>query len=269
LVGVAVLLVGVGVASVAGFGRDRALKGQQQTSGSFVVGLLMAAVSGVLSSFMSFVFVYSQAPIVAGFSDVERGKTITVTVSGRKHECKVASDGALALDALGGTGTVVLDDVNAAEAGRLVAKSLGSVEPDDVRVETGSISATFAVFAVGLIGGALLNIGYAAYLLTRNRSWGVLLESKKELLLSLVIGVNFSVAVTLMGKGMLLLGALGASVGFGIQQAMQMTGGQLLGFVSGEWRGVHGKPRIQMYAAIAVLIAASLILAYGNTLSKN
>jgi hypothetical protein len=63
------------------------------------------------------------------------------------------------------------------------------------------------------------------------------------------------------------LGALGASVGWGIQQGMQMTGTQLLGFVSGEWRGVHGKPRRQMYLAIGILILAAVVLAYGNTLA--
>jgi hypothetical protein len=49
---------------------------------------------------------------------------------------------------------------------------------------------------------------------------------------------------------------------------MQMTGTQLLGFVSGEWRGVTGKPRVQMYLAIAVLMVAAAIMAYGNTLGK-
>ncbi|MGA2068123.1 MAG: hypothetical protein ABSG86_24340 [Thermoguttaceae bacterium] len=37
-------------------------------------------------------------------------------------------------------------------------------------------------------------------------------------MLAIVIGINFSLAVTLMGKGMLLLGALGASIGWGIQR---------------------------------------------------
>jgi hypothetical protein len=36
----------------------------------------------------------------------------------------------------------------------------------------------------------------------------VLIQSWTECLLAMLIGVNFSVAVTLMGKGMLLLGAL-------------------------------------------------------------
>ena len=87
-------------------------------------------------------------------------------------------------------------------------------------------------------------------------------------MLAILIGINFSLAVTLMGKGMLLLGALGASIGWGIQQAMQMTGGQMLGFVSGEWRGARAHPRVQMSRAIALLIAAALNSAYGNTLAK-
>ena len=88
-------------------------------------------------------------------------------------------------------------------------------------------------------------------------------------MLAVLIGVDFSLAVALMGKGMLLLGALGASVGFGIQQAMQMTGTQLLGFTSGEWRGVHGKPRLQMYLALAILFVAAVVMAYGNSLAKS
>ena len=43
---------------------------------------------------------------------------------------------------------------------------------------------------------------------------------------------------------------LGASVGFGVQQAMQMLGSQTVGFASGEWRAVGGTPRRQMYLAI-------------------
>ena len=84
----------------------------------------------------------------------------------------------------------------------------------------------------------------------------------------MAIGINFILGVALMGKGMLLLGPLGASVGFGVQQAMQMLGGQTVGFASGEWHGITGMPRHQMYLAIAVLIAAALVMAYGNTLTK-
>ncbi|MGD0896595.1 MAG: L-rhamnose/proton symporter RhaT [Thermoguttaceae bacterium] len=272
LAGVGVMLVGVVVASIAGFGRDRALQKSRAIGGGFLGGLIMTVVAGVLSSFMAFVFVYSQGPIVAQFSRVAPEQTIQVAIEGREElsgDRRVGGNGAIAIGSLG---SVQVGGISAAAAAerikeRLAEHRLGG--PPSVRVETGSIPATFAVFAVGLLAGALVNVGYAAYLLTRNQSWNVFAESGRELVLAIVIGVNFSLAVALMGKGMLLLGALGASIGFGIQQAMQMTGAQALGFVSGEWRGVEGKPRVQMYVAIAILIAAASILAYGNTLAKS
>jgi L-rhamnose-H+ transport protein len=205
LAGVAVMLVGVICAAWAGFGRDRALQKQEQRSGSFLGGLIMTVVAGVLSCGMSLSFVYGQGPIVEAMK--QQG----------------ASD----------------------------------------------IPATFAVWAVGLLGGSLLKVVYPAYLMTRNRSWHVLGESGKELTLAMIIGLNMALGVVLMGKGMVMLGALGASVGFGIQQASQMLGGQGVGFISGEWKGVSGTPRHLMYGAIGVLILAALVMAYGNSLAKS
>ena len=205
LAGVAVMLVGVVLAALAGFGRDRVLQKQEQRSGSFLGGLIMAAVAGVLSCGMSLSFVYSQGPIKEAM--VQQG--------------------------------------------------------------AGDIPATVAVWAVGLLGGSFVNVIYPAYLMTKKKSWGVLGESWKELALSVVIGVNLAIGVVLMGKGMVMLGALGASVGFGIQQASQMLGGQGVGFISGEWKGISGRPRLLMYVAIAVLIVAALIMAYGNSLAKS
>jgi len=205
LLGVAVMLVGVVLAAFAGFGRDRILKsGDQPRSGSFLGGLIMVIVAGVLSAGISFAFVYSQGPIVAAM------------------KARGASD----------------------------------------------IPANFAVWAIGLLGGALINVTYPAYLLTRNQSWHVFWESWQEAALAIGLGFNFILGVALMGKGMLLLGPLGASIGFGVQQAMQMLGGQTVGFASGEWRGIAGKPRYEMYLAIAVLIAAAVVMAYSNTLTR-
>ena len=272
LAGVAVVLVGVLLASAAGFGRDRELKKAAQPSGGFLGGLIMTVIAGVLSTGTAFVFVYCQDPIVANLSVVRPGGSVSLEVKEipeLKGDLVVEADGSLEL---AGLGKVPVGGLRAIDARRRIAEEIqrarGIVAPK-VKLETGSIPATFAVFAVGLFAGALVNIGYAAYLLTRKKSWGVLLETSKELILAIIIGVNFSVAVTLMGKGMLILGALGGSVGWGIQQAMQMTGGQALGFLSGEWRGIHGRPRNQMYLAIGILIAAAVILAFGNSMTKS
>jgi hypothetical protein len=130
----------------------------------------------------------------------------------------------------------------------------------------GEIPAIFAVWAVGLLGGAVVSISYPAWLMTKNRSWGVLGQNRKELLLAVIIGATTSLSVVLMGVGMRMLGALGASVGIGIQTATWMLGGQVLGFASGEWAGVSGRPRKQILVAIVCLVVAVLIMIRGNLL---
>lgn len=211
LAGVGVMLVGVVLVATAGFGRERQIKTMKAeaktapvSSGRFVVGLIMAAVSGVLSAGMALSFVYSQGPVVEAM--MSRGAS--------------------------------------------------------------EIASNFAVWSVGLLAGAAINLGFAVYLLIKNKSWGVFFQSPRDAGLALIIGFNTIIAVVLMGKGMRLLGAFGASVGFGIQQAMQMTGSQAVGFISGEWRGVVGSPRRRMYAAIGVLMIAAVIMAYGKKMAR-
>ena len=131
----------------------------------------------------------------------------------------------------------------------------------------GDIPSIFAVWAVGLLSGTVVNIGVPAYLMTKNKSWHTLIECPRDIVLAAIIGLMFCTAIALMGKGMLILGALGGSIGWGIYNAMQMMGAQGVGFMSGEWHGVHGGPRTQMVFAIIILIAASTVLAYGNFLA--
>ena len=203
LAGVGVMLLGVGFAALAGFGRERARPQRALNAGSFSGGLIMAAIAGLLSCGMGLAFVYGQGPIMHAM------------------------------------------------------RSAGAAE----------VPATFAVWAVGLFGGALVNLVYPLFLMARNRSFGVLRRNWTEAALATFMGINLAVGIVLMGAGMRALGALGASVGFGIQQASQMLGSQGLGFLSGEWHGVTGRPRRQMFFAIACLIAAALIMAWGNRLA--
>ena len=84
--------------------------------------------------------------------------------------------------------------------------------------------------------------------------------------LSLIVGFNLFLAFGLWGLGMLLLGPLGASLGFGLYFAFQILAAQGLGWISGEWKGVKGKPISLMFIAIAILIIASAIMAYAAIL---
>jgi L-rhamnose-H+ transport protein len=204
LLGVAVMLVGVVLVSLAGIRRDqtRGAGADVKSGGSFMVSLCMIIVAGVLSTGISFSFVYSQAPIVDAM------------------KLRGASD----------------------------------------------MAANVAVWAAGLAAGAALNVLYPAWLMFRRRSFGVLLANRREVLLALIFGVTFFAGFPIMGKGMLLLGALGASVGFGLQQASLLLGGQVVGFLSGEWRGIKGSPVRTMLLAIALLLLAAGLMATGNFL---
>jgi hypothetical protein len=205
LAGLAVLLLGVLFASLAGFGREKALKqqaaGEPQMSagrhGSFAVGLAMVVTAGVLSAGWGLAFAYSQGPIISAM---------------KAHGAK-------------------------------------------------DFPAGIAVWALALFGAALVNTLYPAWLLTKRRSWNVLGSQPKEFVLALVYGGLFFAPSVLLGQGMLLLGPLGASVGVGVVQGTLILGGQFLGFVTGEWRGVSGRPRYQLYTAILILILAVVILA--------
>lgn len=118
-----------------------------------------------------------------------------------------------------------------------------------------------AVWAIALLGAALPNVLCPAYLMTVRNSWGVLVQHPGEVGLAVLYGILFFVPSALLGEGMLRLGALGASLGWGIVQGTLILGGQALGFLSGEWRGVEGKPRNYVYVAILLLIVAMVVMA--------
>jgi L-rhamnose-H+ transport protein len=121
--------------------------------------------------------------------------------------------------------------------------------------------ARIAVWAIALPGAALPNILYPALLMTRNSSWRMLVSHPREIGLAVIYGVLFLTATIMLSEGTLGMGSFGASVGWGLVQGTLILGGQALGFVSGEWRGVEGKPRRQIYLAVALLIVAMTIMA--------
>lgn len=128
------------------------------------------------------------------------------------------------------------------------------------------LPATFAVWPVGLTGGLLVILSYSIYTITRNRSWNVLKKNPREFLIPIAGAIQFSAAILLFGAGNRVLGALGPSVGWGTYVGASILGGQMIGFLWGEWSGIHGSPRCYLYTGIIALIAASAVLAYASYL---
>jgi hypothetical protein len=129
-------------------------------------------------------------------------------------------------------------------------------------------TSSFAVWAIALLSAGILNSCYFALQMTRKQSWGVFFRHWPEAFLAVIFGVMFIAGFILMGKGMLLLGALGASVGFGLQQSMQIVGSQVVGFAGGEWKQAARPLVRQAFLAIALLIVAAAILATANGVAK-
>ena len=131
----------------------------------------------------------------------------------------------------------------------------------------GDVTANFSVWAFCTLGGGLVNVIYAVYLMAKNNSWKLLFSRRDEIGYGSLIGLQFILSIVFLGIGMLLLGPLGASVGFAIQQSMQVVGNQLVGFLGGEWKGIYGKARNTMYLAIIVILIAVVILASSNAVN--
>ena len=64
--------------------------------------------------------------------------------------------------------------------------------------------------------------------------------------------------------GMSLLGGWGPSVGFGVNQAMQILGSQSVGLIFGEWRGVPRPAVRTMVWGVILLLLAVAVISCGN-----
>lgn len=125
--------------------------------------------------------------------------------------------------------------------------------------------ANVSFWAFGLFGGVFVNLAYPLWLMLKHKNIGILLRLNKETLLSAIIGIQLLCGAVMLGKGMLLQGVLGASVGFGIQQCSQITGNQIVGFVSGEWKGLLRKLGHLMLLGLAFFLLAIILLAWTNS----
>lgn len=213
VLGVVVMLGGIAIVACAGRRKetsekqenDRAAAGgnpPDHMQGSFVFGLGMALIAGVLSAGLNFSFAFGQSLKAA----------------------------ALALGASEG-------------------------------------NATYALWALAMSGGMIPNLGYAIIRCRRNHSWGrFALSPHTDLPLSVLMGVLFMSSTAVYGWGALRLGMLGTSVGWGIMQIMQIVVGNLTGFLLGEWKAAGRGPSRVMLCGLAVLVLASLLMAYGNYL---
>jgi L-rhamnose-H+ transport protein len=126
----------------------------------------------------------------------------------------------------------------------------------------------YALLLPWFLGGWVVNTVYCLYLMARNDSLGRYREpgSPGNMVKGVVMSVLFLAGMVLYGSLALNIipGRIGPVVGWPVFLAATIITANLLGVLSGEWRGSGGRALAWLYGGIALLIVASALTGVSN-----
>ena len=111
-----------------------------------------------------------------------------------------------------------------------------------------------------------MNAGYAIVRLTTNKTWGSfrVKKSGKAYMWAIVAGIFWFAALGVYGQGSALLGEIGPVIGWPMLLGLSLIVSNTWGYTSGEWKNAK-KPFRILIGGVAILIIASVILGYANS----
>ncbi|MDP7742496.1 MAG: L-rhamnose/proton symporter RhaT [Lentisphaeria bacterium] len=130
--------------------------------------------------------------------------------------------------------------------------------------------ATFVVWLPIWWGGGVAMVLWSLFEIARQKTFdrftGV--GAGRDLLLCIIlIGLCMPAVHVSFGIGAYYLGdTMGRAVGWAISIALSLVAGIAVGFIAGEWRGATARSKGFLYAGIAVLIGATVCLAFASSL---
>jgi len=134
--------------------------------------------------------------------------------------------------------------------------------------EMGSIdrNASLAAWVVVLIGAFIMNAGYAIFLLFKNKSWSSfkVKGSSKAYKWAILASIFWFGALGIYGQGAALIGPIGGVIGWPMLLGLSLIISNFWAYRAGEWKGAK-KPFNLLIIGLVVLIGASIILGYSNT----
>jgi L-rhamnose-H+ transport protein len=144
----------------------------------------------------------------------------------------------------------------------------GSITEASLALGASKTSASDPVWAITLLGGLTTNVVYCSFLLFRNKTW---CDYKKRQttshwFLAALMGAIWMPSIALYGRAAVLMGDLGGSAGWGLYMGVVILISNVWGFVTGEWKGIHGKPIKLIIAGVVLLLIAICIIGYATTL---
>ena len=110
--------------------------------------------------------------------------------------------------------------------------------------------------------------GYCVWLMKKNRTGGLLAlqGTRYYWLLATLMGFMWIAGFAVYAPGARLLGALGTSVGWAVMMSTMVITANILGFITGEWKGASRKAFGLAIAGVAMLILAICVVGYANHL---
>lgn len=144
----------------------------------------------------------------------------------------------------------------------------GSIKNAALSLGASQASASDPVWAITLLGGLMINVIYCSFLLFYNKTWGDYVKPKtlSHWFLAALMGVIWMPSIALYGRAAVMMGELGGSAGWGLYMGMVIIISNVWGFVTGEWRGIHGKPIKLIIIGIILLLIAIVLIGYGTAI---
>lgn len=126
-------------------------------------------------------------------------------------------------------------------------------------------AAVYAVWPIALLGGLVVNVAYACWLLSRNRTWANFGGAwRSEAWAGCLMGALWMAAMAVYGASSVYLGALGTSVGWALFQTFMIMTANLSGVLTGEWKQASAAARRRLWFGLALLAAAIVVISLGN-----
>ena len=134
-------------------------------------------------------------------------------------------------------------------------------------------NASLIAWLIVFIGAYAMNASYSLALIFRNRSWSnfSISGSKKAYMWSIIAGLCWFAALGLYGQGAALMNGasdnnLGNIVGWPMLLGLSLIVSNIWAYNAGEWKHAK-KPFNLLLIGLAVLIIASIVLGYSNSLN--
>jgi L-rhamnose-H+ transport protein len=130
----------------------------------------------------------------------------------------------------------------------------------------GASLASNAIWAPALAAGFIPNAGYAIYLLFKNRTWSVYGGEKVSPLYwvgAAAMGLIWYGGISIYGMGAAIMGEMGAAIGWPAFMSTVIVVANILGALSGEWKGASARAIRMSWTGIAILVVAILVVSRG------